>query len=102
METLSRLNSYTDALKCRNLKGWCTRKRGSLGSLDSGYASNSGNSIETQPKTYESTETSDITTREFGNLLISSPGLSINKLSCKINYIIFGTRTKNLARGIFL
>ena len=65
METLSRLNSYTDALKCRNLKGWCTRKRGSLGSLDSGYASNSGNSIETQPKTYESTETSDITTREF-------------------------------------
>ena len=65
METLSRLNSYTDALKCRNLKGWCTRKRGSLGSLDSGYASNSGNSIETQPKTYESTETRDITAREF-------------------------------------
>ena len=65
MEKLSRLNSYTNALKCRNIKGWCTWKRGSLGSLDSGYASNSGNSIETQPKTCESAETSDITAREF-------------------------------------
>ena len=31
-----------------------------------------------------------------GNLLISSPGLSINKLSCKINYIIYKT-VKDLA-----